>query len=342
MREIKSIVGLRVIAVDEGASVGTVHQVVVDLARGLVLGMILGEGPGERGVLASDIKTMGADAIMVTSRAVAKYLSELPELDSRKLGAGAQLMVYTASGKRLGVVSSIFIDPYDMVVTRYEVSSGPLKDLADGVLVLPILPGSKHGQDAVIVPDEQVQQLGREAGGWRGRFGQWSEGARKQAQQVSEQAAKLSETAGEAVKKEAKVVRDKAAKLSESAGETVKKEAQVVREKAAKLSESAGETVKKEAQVVREKAAKLSETAGEAVKKEAQVVREKAADLTAKTREAVTNLGEKEEAAPVEEGAPAEAAAEPAVEDQPCAAADAPAEAEAQPATDESAKPTEQ
>lgn len=326
MREIKSIVGLRVISVEEGASVGTVSQVVVDLAQGLVVGLILGEGPGERGVLAADIKTMGADAIMVTGRAVARYLSETPDLESRRQSTTTHLTVFTASGRCLGVVSSIFIDPYDMVVTRYEVSSGPLKDLADGVLVLPILPGSKHGQDAVIVPDEQVQQLGREAGGWRARFGQWSEGARKQVNQVSEQAAKLSETATETVKKEAQVVREKAAKLSETAGETVKKEAKVVREKASKLSESAE---------------KLVEAGSETVKKEAQVLREKAVDLGAKTREAVTNLGEQEEAAPVE-GAECGCAAVPAAEDTPAPEADVAAEAGAQPEAEGKAQPTEQ
>jgi len=320
MREIKSIVGLRVISVEEGANVGNVSQVVVDLAAGTVVGLILGEGPGERGVLAADIKTLGADAIMIANRAVARMLSELPELESRQQPAAAQLTAFTASGKRLGAVASIFIDPYDLVVTRYEVSSGPLKDLADGMLVLPILPGTTHGQDAVIVPDERVQQLGREAGGWRTRFGQWSDGARKQVQQVSEQAEKLYETAGE----------------------TVKKEALVVREKATKLSETAGEAVKKEAGVVREKATKFSETAGEAVKKEAGVVRRKASDLTAKTREAVTKLGEQEGAAPVGEEATAAPVDEPPDDTAPVAEAAAPEQPAAQSEADDAAKPTEQ
>ncbi len=326
MREIKSIVGLRVISVEEGANVGNVNQVVVDLAYGTVVGLILGEGPGERGVLAGEIKTIGSDAIMVSSRSVARVLSELPELESRQQPAHAQLLAFTASGKRLGVVSSIFIDPYDMVVTRYEVSSGPLKDLADGLLVLPILPGTTHGQDAVILPDEQVRQLGREAGGWRARFEHWSDGARKQARQVSEQAEKL----------------------YDAAGETVKKEAQVVREKATKLSETAGETVKKEAQVVREKAGKLYETSSEAVKKEAQVVREKASDLGAKTREAVTKFGEKEDAAPVEEEAPEATAEEPTpdaspvTEEPPVDESPAPAEPEAAAESDDTDKPAEQ
>jgi uncharacterized protein YrrD len=234
MREIKSIVGLRVLSVDEGANVGTVSQVVVDLASGMVLGLILGDGPGERGVLASDIQTVGTDVIMVSSRSMAKYLSELPELEARKQGSSAPLPVFTAGGRRLGTISSIFMDPYEKVVTRYEVSSGPLKDLADGVLILPILPGTVHGQDAVIVPEEQVRQLGHEAGGWRGRFGQWGETAKKQVAQVSEQAEKLYETSSETLKKEAGVV-----------GETLKKEAVVVKQRAGELTTKTREAVSK-------------------------------------------------------------------------------------------------
>jgi len=297
MREIKSITGLRVISVAEGASVGTVSQVVVDLAKGLLLGLILGDGPAERGVSAADIQTLGADVIMVSSRAVARPLSEFPEMEAHRETSPAPLPIFTASGKRLGIVSSIFIDPYDRVVTRYEVSSGPLHDLAEGVLILPILPGTVHGQDAVIVPDEQVKQLGRESGGWRVRVGQWTDSARKQAQQVSESAEKLYETGSKTIKDEAKVVRDKAAKLSEGAGKLV--------EGAGKFVSSGSESVNEQAKAVREKAADLSEgaeklyeTSSETIKEQAKAVAEKASDLSAKTREAVTKLRETEEAAP--------------------------------------------
>jgi uncharacterized protein YrrD len=295
MREIKSITGLRVISVEEGAGVGTVSQVVVDLAKGLLLGLVLGEGPGERGVRAEDIQTLGADVIMVSSKAVARQLSELPELEAHRETTPAPLPIFTASGRRLGIVTSIFIDPYDRVVTRYEVSSGPLKDLSDGVLVLPILPGTVHGQDAVIVPDEQVQQLGRETGGWRERVGHWTDSARKQAQQVSEKAEKAYETGSKALKEETQVVREKAVKLSAEAS---------------KLLESGTDAVKKEAQVVRAKTARLVEGGTEAVKEQAQAAREKAADLSAKGRETVAKLGEQEEAAPAVEEAPAEPAPE--------------------------------
>ncbi|MEN6545713.1 MAG: PRC-barrel domain-containing protein [Armatimonadia bacterium] len=234
MREIKSITGLRVISVDEGASVGVVSEVVVDLAAGTVLGLILGNGAGERGVAAADIQTIGTDVIMISSRGVARHLSELPELEKRKSGHVGGLPVFTASGRRLGMISAIFIDPYEKNVARYEVSGGPLKDLADGILIMPIIPGTVHGQDAVIVPDEAAQELGREAGGLRARFGQWGDTARKQAQQV-----------GDTARKQVQQVAESAEKIVDTSAETLKKEAAVVRERAVDLSAKAREAVTK-------------------------------------------------------------------------------------------------
>lgn len=223
MREIKSINGLRVITVDEGASVGSVNQVVVDLSTGAVLGIILGNGASERGVLSADIQTIGSDVIMISSREVARHLSELPELEKRKGAASHLIPVFTDGGRRLGVVSGIYIDPLEKVVTRYEISSGAIKDLADGLLVLPIISGTVHGQDAIIIPDSAVREMGRESGGLFARFSQWSDSARKQYQQVAESAEKMVETGSETLKKEAAVMRENVADLSAKAKEAATK-----------------------------------------------------------------------------------------------------------------------
>lgn len=247
MREIKSITGLRVISMDEGAAVGTVSQVVVDLSSGAVLGLILGNGAAERGVLAADIETIGTDVIMVSRREVARHLSELPELEQRKSATTHLLPVFTDNGRRLGVISAIFIDPYEKTITRYEVSSGAIKDLAEGLLVLPIIPGTVHGQDAVIIPEQAVSELGRETGGLFARFSQWGDSARKQYQQVAESAGKMVDTGSETLKKEAAVVREKAKEVSEKAkvaGEKIGEKATEAGAKARQTVAQLGETAK--------------------------------------------------------------------------------------------------
>lgn len=223
MREIKSIAGLRVISVDEGANCGAVSQVVVDLARGLVLGITIGSGASERGVIADDIQTIGTDVVMVYRRENIKPLSDLPDLEDRVSHSQAPLQVITASGRRLGIVSAVFIDPLEKVVISYEVSSGPLKDLAEGVLILPIVPGTVHGEDCLIVPDDAVRELGRETGGLFARFSQWGDTARKQVQVAAGSAEKLASTSAETLKKEAAVVKQRAGELTAKAKEAAQR-----------------------------------------------------------------------------------------------------------------------
>jgi uncharacterized protein YrrD len=267
MREIKSISGLRVISVDEGANVGLVNQVVVDLAQGMMLGLIIGDGM-PRGVLASDIQTIGSDVIMISRSDLARPLGEVPELEKRKSASAHLVPVFTDSGRRLGVVSSIFIDPYEKTVTHYEISSGAIKDLADGLLVMPIIEGTVHGVDAVILPDQAVQDVGRETGGLFARFSQWGDSARKQYQQVADSAGKIVETGSETLKKETAVVRERAGELTEKAKE---------------VSDIVGERAK----VVTQKAREVGEMVGE-----------KASEVGAKAKGAVSRLGDEDDRQP--------------------------------------------
>ena len=306
MREIKSINGLRVISASEGASLGTVSQVVVDLATGAVVGLIIGNGAAERGLVAADIQTIGTDVVMVASAEVARPLADFPEIEQRKASSVHLVPVFTSAGRRLGVVSSIFIDPLEKVVTHYEVSSGAIKDLADGLLVMPIIPGAVHGQDAVIVPDEGVRAGGRETGGLFARFSQWGDSARKQYQQVAESAEKMVETGSEALKKEAAVVREKAKEVGEKA--------KVAGEKAAEKAKEVGEKAVDKAKEATEKAKEAGEHAVDKAKDVGEMIGEKATEVGAKAKDAVTHLGDEDsdEAKPAEE-----ASAEPCSADKP-------------------------
>jgi uncharacterized protein YrrD len=191
MRDTASLIGLQVIGVNDGKLVGRVTQVVCDLARGALVGLITGEGAAEKGVLAEDIAVIGEDAVMVPSAEVAKPLSEQPELLARRREPGRPLEVVTDEGRRIGRVTRIWIDPYAKQVTRYEVSTGLLQDLRAGPLSLPILPGTVHGEDTVIVPAAELAQLAGRAGGVL-------VGMRKFAARVQEQAATARQRAAEA------------------------------------------------------------------------------------------------------------------------------------------------
>jgi uncharacterized protein YrrD/ElaB/YqjD/DUF883 family membrane-anchored ribosome-binding protein len=353
---------------EEASSLGTVDQVVVNLAQGQVLGLIINAAGGEQGVLAADLQTIGADVVMVSKREVVQPLVDQPELAKfRRPSGAAPLQVFTTSGRRLGAVSAIYIDPLEKVVTRYEVSGGPLKDMAEGILILPVITGAIHGQDAVIIPDDSVAQEGRETGGLLAKLSNFGQKAKTQYQHASETVEKVVDKGAETLKKDAAVVKEKAieftgkakekaGELKDQAAETVdkvvdkgaevlKKDAEVVKEKAAELTGKAKEKAEELKEQAAETVDKVVDKSAETLKKEAAVVKEKAAELTGKAKEKAEELAEKakdkvgealksEDAAPEAEAAPAEEA--PAAEEPVTAPAAEPAAAE--PQADDEAK----
>lgn len=289
MRDIESITGLRVLTIEEATNLGTVSQVVVDLSQGHVLGILLNTAAGEQAVAAADIQTIGTDVVMVSNRQVLKSRADLPELDKfRRPANAAPLQVFTTSGRRLGAVSAVFIDPLEKVVNRYEVSAGPLRDMAEGVLILPVIAGSVHGQDAVIIPDEMVAKQGRETGGLLAKLNNLGLKVKEQYQQTAEKVEEAVDKGAEALKKEAAVVKERAGDLSEKAKEQVQHAAGKVEATVGKGAEA----VKKEAAEVKERAEELTEKAKERAQKAAEAIKEEAEELGEKAKEAVSEAGQ--------------------------------------------------
>ncbi|MBC7286692.1 MAG: PRC-barrel domain-containing protein [Armatimonadetes bacterium] len=216
MRETTTIVGLEVIGISDGRVVGRVSEVVCDLASGRVLGLITGEGAAEKGVAAEDIVIIGEDAVMIPASASARPLSQMPELERYRRGPGTRpLEVVTDDGRRIGRVVRVWIDPFAKVVTRYEVSQGLVQDLANGRITLPIIPGTVHGRDTIVVPASYAMELAGQAGGLR-------KALRKLSQSVREQTAAAREKAEEAARLARERVREAVEKAKEAAAEAAK------------------------------------------------------------------------------------------------------------------------
>lgn len=221
MRDLSSIVGLQVIATDEGRRVGSVSQVIVDLAAAQMVAVVLGEAPEQKAIAAADLGVIGQDALMVASASKAKPWSELKE----ELSGGADVLehvpvVVTDKGTSLGHLASVQFDPATKRVTRYEVTGGVLRDVIEGVVSLPLLEGTVHGEDTIIVPHEAAQEhLAQSKGGLRGQLEKLRRVFRTQYEEASEQSEALYKEGGEKLRAGAAKAREAAGRLSREAHE---------------------------------------------------------------------------------------------------------------------------
>ncbi|MCX7598063.1 MAG: PRC-barrel domain-containing protein [Armatimonadetes bacterium] len=256
MREVSTVRGLEVVGIADGRVVGRVTQVICDLASGELLGLITGQGAAERGIRAEDIVTMGEDAVMIPSSQAARPLSELPELLNRRREPTAPpLEVVTDQGRRLGRVTKIWINPIDKKVTRYEVSAGVLKDLAEGPVILPVVPGSVHGLDTLVIPAVELANLAGHPGGLRAQLKLLSEkmkaqsaAAREKSQQAARAARESLEKAVAAAKEGTTAARERTLEAAKLARQKAEEAARLAREKAEEAARAARERLGHEAE----------------------------------------------------------------------------------------------
>ncbi len=271
MRETSKIVGLSVIASEEGASLGRVTEVIADLAQGVIVGMILGDKPVEKGILAEDIGVIGPQAVMVPDSSKVKDIGDFPELvEKRRVSPEQVITVMTASGAKLGTLAEIFMESGTQRIARYEVSGGTVRDLTDGTLSLPVVAGMVHGRDTIIIPDSAVVELDDDV---RGLKGAWA-------------------TALQRLKQEYETVSDKAGDLYKDAAEGGKSARTQAKQRGEQAAHVIGEKVEQAREAMEDEE---DEEAASSEEAEAEPEEETAAEEAASSEEAEA------EAAPAEE-----------------------------------------
>ncbi len=254
MRELSSLIGLQVIATGEGKRLGTVSDVLVDLAAGRLVAVTLAKTPELRVVMADDIDIVGPDALMISSSDRVKSREEAGEALARgRRVLGEPPAVITSRGARLGELGAVQIDEGSGRIVRFAISAGPLKDVTEGALTLPVVEGIVHGEDTIIVPHEVVARRLQQAGGLRGALRSFAARLRTRYDQVSERSEAIIHEGGERLKAQAEEARKKAEEARKAAAE-----------KAETARKKAGEVAKQ----VREKADEVAEEAREALHSE--------------------------------------------------------------------------
>jgi uncharacterized protein YrrD len=272
MRELTSLIGLQVISTSEGKRLGSVADVYVDLAAGELVCVTLAKTPELRVILAGDIDVIGDDAIMVSDREKLHAREDVEEeLERGKRVLSSPPAVVTNRGKTLGQLGSIQIDEGTKKVIRFEVTHGPVRDVTEGVLALPILEGIVHGEDTVIVPHDVVARRLVQSGGLRGALRNLGERLKVGVEDIGERSGELVRDGEQKLKERAGEARKKAAEATEKAKKRVTEVAEDAKDATEKAKQRVGEVAaeaKEATEDAKERAGEVAEDLGEAIEGE--------------------------------------------------------------------------
>ncbi len=230
VKDTRDVIGLNVFSIEEGRTLGKTSECVVDLATGKVVGLIVEVKAGqEMGVARSDITAVGRDAVMVSTAKVLKPLGDVKGLaEHRTAGGRPAPRVLTRGGEVLGALGVVRVDAACQKVVAYEIVGDMVQAIADGPATLPVIKGTVHGRDAVVLPDDASAAIKR-PGGLRAWLEKGYDAVREAATDMSERVS----TAAKKVKTTAETAEEKAVAGAKAAREAVEKKVAEARRPAA-------------------------------------------------------------------------------------------------------------
>jgi uncharacterized protein YrrD len=163
MQKLRDLIGLPVLDVETGTQIGEVHEVVLDINRAVVCGIVISGAAWfsqDRGILFHDLYRIGRDAVMVHGpEAVREFAALLAAPGSHKLREFTGKQIYTESGNYLGVLVDIACMPETGEIRFLELSDGLLTDFLYGRLLMPLPQAQVINDDKMIVPEAMAKLL---------------------------------------------------------------------------------------------------------------------------------------------------------------------------------------
>ncbi|MCX7780563.1 MAG: PRC-barrel domain-containing protein [Negativicutes bacterium] len=163
MQKLRAILGLPVLETKSGTQIGEAQEVVVDIERASVVGIIVANAnwlAEIRGILFPDIFSIGRDAIMVRDKDTIQEFPGYAELiGMQRLSELFDRQIYTETGLALGVLVDILFDAETGEIKGYELSDGIVADLLEGRKVMPLPQAQVISADKLIVPETMAKLL---------------------------------------------------------------------------------------------------------------------------------------------------------------------------------------
>ncbi len=157
--DIKSLKGIAVVAIDDGARLGSVNDVLCDLDNRSVRAFVINDGGRLRSTNRildiGDVRSIGADAVMIQSRDVLKADREDTRYQSfTNLHSVTSLHVVSQSGDMVGNIATIQFETSDGTFSDLEISKHGLLGTFQAKIVVPAAAAVSMGRDVVVIPNE--------------------------------------------------------------------------------------------------------------------------------------------------------------------------------------------
>jgi uncharacterized protein YrrD len=207
MRTWEDVSGITVIAIDSGAKIGRVEDLVFDFQENCLLGILVENiDPTQKGrfVSYSQVRGMGPNAVMIEGEGDLVRPDEDARI-SEAIGQRVEIKgkeVYTMDGKDLGRITDVEFDEKTGRIEGFEVSGGVLSDAYSGRSFIPAPRTIRIGKDVCLVPAETAEEVEKRPGGFKKAFPRLSEGVKQAglaAQEMGRQAIDKAQELGQAL-----------------------------------------------------------------------------------------------------------------------------------------------
>ncbi len=160
------LIKLAVVSIGSGENLGKIVDLVIDYDSGKCLALLVqpeGILAAKKIVLIDDVSSFGDDAVMVPDEKAVVPLKDSEDI-ARIVNSKVKIIdnkVVTYSGEQLGEAKDYTIDEASYKLAKLFVSTGILKDLFKGELVITADKVVSIGKDAIIVKDAAVDASAR-------------------------------------------------------------------------------------------------------------------------------------------------------------------------------------
>ena len=170
MRKGSDIIGLNVVAFDTGEQFEKVIDLIFDRQANNLLALLTDESgwfSSANIIPFRDVKTIGPDAIIVSTKDVEIDAGQMPEIEEilNEENKLRRVKLMTTDGRDLGQINDLYIDEQTGKVEGYEVSGGIFADAYSGRSFVPAYQTLTIGDDVAFVPPEVADMMEEQVGG---------------------------------------------------------------------------------------------------------------------------------------------------------------------------------